>query len=60
MIYGTKTNKRYMFGDTVKVKVASASHEESLVDFIMLNDKNTFKDNRKERYSNRHRRFGGN
>ena len=57
MIYGTKTNKRYMFGDTVKVKVVSASHEESLVDFIMLNDKNTFKDNRKERYSNKKNKY---
>lgn len=57
MIYGTKTNKRYMFGDTVKVKVVSTSHEESLVDFIMLNDKNTLKDNRKERYSNKKNKY---
>jgi len=39
MVYGQRTNKRYMFGDSVTVKVIAASRENSTVDFIMINDK---------------------
>ena len=36
MVYGKKTNKRYIFGDTVTVKVIGASRENSTVDFILV------------------------
>lgn len=39
MVYGKKTNKRYMFGDTVTVKVINANHENSMVDFMIILDK---------------------
>ena len=40
MVYGKKTNKRYMFGDSVTVKVIAANRENSTVDFMMINEKN--------------------
>ena len=36
MVYGKKTNKRYIFGDAVTVKVIGASRENSTVDFILV------------------------
>ena len=57
MVYGQRTNKRYMFGDSVTVKVISANRENSTVDFIIINDKNNNssvklnKKNKKERNS---------
>ena len=39
MVYGQRTNKRYMFGDTVKIKVIAANRENSTVDFEIINDK---------------------
>ena len=48
MIYGQRTNKRYMFGDTVTVKVIAANRENSTVDFMIINDKEGKKDNNKE------------
>lgn len=39
MVYGKRTNKRYMFGDTVTVKVTSAKRETSMVDFILITEK---------------------
>ena len=36
MVYGKKTNKRYIFGDAVTVKVIGASRENSTVDFILF------------------------
>ena len=36
MVYGKKTNKRYIFGDAVTVKVTGASRENSTVDFILV------------------------
>ena len=43
MIYGQKTNRRYMFGDSVTIKVIAANRENSTVDFMILNDKNNTK-----------------
>jgi len=40
MVYGQRTNKRYMFGDSVTVKVISAKRENSTVDFMIISDKN--------------------
>lgn len=49
MIYGKRTNKRYMFGDSVKVKVVKASKEDVMIDFIILSDNKV----RKEIYVNK-------
>jgi len=46
MVYGQRTNKRYMFGDTVKIKVIAANRENSTVDFEIINDKETEKINK--------------
>ena len=48
MVYGKKTNKRYMFGDSVTVKVISANRENSTVDFIIINDKESVTNSNKE------------
>jgi len=40
MVYGQRTNRRYMFGDSVTVKVIGANRENSTVDFMIINDKN--------------------
>jgi len=54
MIYGQRTNKRYMFGDSVTVKVISANRENSTVDFMIIDDKNNIdksvKKNNKNKY----------
>lgn len=39
MIYGQKTNKRYMFGDSVTVKVIGANRENKTVDFMIIDDR---------------------
>ena len=57
MVYGKKTNKRYMYGDSVIVKVIGANRENSTVDFMILKDKNeeikkekTHKKSKKNKY----------
>ena len=38
-LIGQKSKQRYRVGNTVKVKVISASKEESLIDFELVKDK---------------------
>ncbi len=40
MVYGKRTNKRYMLGDEITVKVVGASKEASTVDFVLADEKN--------------------
>ena len=37
-LIGKKSNKRYMFGDSVKVEVIAASKETGLIDFALVNE----------------------
>ena len=37
-LIGKKSNKRYMFGDSVKVEVVAASKETGLIDFALVNE----------------------
>ena len=37
-LIGKKSNKRYMFGDSVKVEVIAASKETGLIDFALINE----------------------
>lgn len=39
MALSKKTNKRYLFGDTVKVKVINADKQRSIIDFELIDDK---------------------
>jgi len=57
MIYGQKTNKRYMFGDSVTIKVIGANRENSTVDFIMIDDKNKKRENNNVKSNNRKNKF---
>jgi len=45
MVYGQRTNRRYMFGDSVVVKVIGANRENSTVDFMIINDKDNNENN---------------
>ena len=58
MIYGKRTNQRYMFGDTVKVKVIAASRENSMVDFAIIggNKNRTTNNIDKIDFNNKHKR----
>ena len=58
MIYGKKTNQRYMFGDTVKIKVIAASRENSMVDFAVIGSKKGRTTNNIDKidFSNKHKR----
>ena len=37
-LIGKKSNKRYMFGDSVKIEVIAASKETGLIDFALVNE----------------------
>ena len=54
MVYGQRTNKRYMFGDSVTVKVIGANRENSTVDFMIIDEKkNKNNETSKEFFSKR-------
>ena len=44
MAYGQKTKKRYMFGDSVIVKVIGANRENSTVDFMIVKEEKDIKE----------------
>ena len=37
-LIGKKSNKKYMFGDSVTIEVISASKETGLIDFALVNE----------------------
>ena len=47
-LVGKRTNKRYMFGDKIKVEVLSADKDKSQVDFIIYEDKKENKKGKKK------------
>ncbi len=57
-LYGKRTGKRYMVGDTLTVKVVSASKKSSTVDFVIIkeneqNEKKESSRNEKKKIKNR-------
>lgn len=48
MALSTRTNKRFLFGDTVKIKVINAEKERSIVDFELIMDKKLNYDKKEE------------